>query len=263
MLSLQGPAASVMFPNVSPAACQEALRFLARVLFRMLPRFVPRILGQMLGEELWVWKELRCPTAFCGSPRNGHAVNVDGWNADRVVYSFGVGKDLSFETDLITRTGCKVHVFDPDPDVESWVRSCDLPPELHFHRWGLADRDGTERFDLRVRMGWWRTAGGRPERRGLRSYRADVYCLETIQRKLGHPHLDLLRIDIGGHEYSVLRDLFRHGAPFDQLLVEFHHRHLQLDPAETREVLNGLWADGFRVFSIDAGGREFGLLRTA
>ncbi len=39
----------------------------------------------------------------------------NGMGPDAVVYSGGVGEDITFEQELIRRFGVKIHVFDPSP----------------------------------------------------------------------------------------------------------------------------------------------------
>ena len=48
-----------------------------------------------------------------GSAYGSHTVVRDGLDARSVVYSFGVGEDVSFDLGLIERYGCMVHTFDP------------------------------------------------------------------------------------------------------------------------------------------------------
>ena len=38
-----------------------------------------------------------------------------GLHSDAVIYSGGVGEDITFEQELIRRFGVKIHIFDPSP----------------------------------------------------------------------------------------------------------------------------------------------------
>src|ERR1700728_842608 len=40
---------------------------------------------------------------------------TNGMGPDAVVYSGGVGEDITFEQELIRRFGVKIHIFDPSP----------------------------------------------------------------------------------------------------------------------------------------------------
>src|ERR1700720_2443517 len=65
-----------------------------------------------------------------------------------VVYSAGVGGDISFEKELIRRFGCHVVLLDPSP---TGIATMDQPenriPKLHFEPIGLTDSDGTFSFE--------------------------------------------------------------------------------------------------------------------
>src|SRR5262245_50410445 len=70
----------------------------------------------------------------------------DGLDARSVVYSFGVGVDVSFDLEIIARLGVDVHAFDPTPLAIDWLRRQQLPPKFHFHTFGIAGFDGLATF---------------------------------------------------------------------------------------------------------------------
>src|SRR5438128_785701 len=70
--------------------------------------------------------------------RGGWFVNTEGLNKSSVVYSFGIGRDLTFELSLVRDFSCTVHAFDPTPAALEWVRAQHLPPELKIHEIGIA-----------------------------------------------------------------------------------------------------------------------------
>src|SRR5215471_21233266 len=64
---------------------------------------------------------------------------ADGLGPESIVYSGGVGKDVSFEHALVERFGCRVVLFDPSP---IGLATMKLPencnPQLRFIPVGLA-----------------------------------------------------------------------------------------------------------------------------
>ena len=70
-----------------------------------------------------------------------------------MVFSFGVGRDLSFECAMIERFGATVHAFDPTPLAIEWARAQRLPDRLVLRELGLADYDGMARFIPSRRVG--------------------------------------------------------------------------------------------------------------
>jgi len=188
-----------------------------------------------------------------------HGDGIGAWvvasgrlNADSVVYSIGVGRELSLDLSLAAEYGCMVHCFDPTPVSVQWMREQVLPPQIIFHEVGLAAYDGELAFRLPRKSG---SAHFSPIRRddsdrGDKMVKAQVWRLETMMRRLGHDHIDLLKIDIEGGEYEVIEDIVRLGAGVGQLLMEFHHCYRNVPLARTVAAVERLRAGGFRIFSI-------------
>jgi FkbM family methyltransferase len=177
-----------------------------------------------------------------------------------VVYTLGVGTDISFERDLIAGYGVTVHAFDPTPLALEWAAARELPPRFHLHPYGVADYDGTARF-------------APPRKRKFASFsmvrsggvgdavEAPVRRLATLRAELGLPAPDVVKMDIEGAEYAVLADLVA-GAPLPrQILVEFHHRWQEVGASRTREAIKALNAVGYMVAHVAPNGLEFTFLR--
>ena len=62
----------------------------------------------------------------------------------------GVGRDISFDTDLIRLYGLRVVAFDPTSLAIDWLkpRLSNLPKQFDFRPWGLAHYDGEATFSL-------------------------------------------------------------------------------------------------------------------
>ncbi|MCX8090619.1 MAG: FkbM family methyltransferase [Verrucomicrobiae bacterium] len=145
-----------------------------------------------------------------------------GLNAGSVVYSGGVGSDISFEHDLVRRFGCNVLLFDPSPTgLETMGRAENQIPQFRFYPIALAGRNGRLRLapPLDSRDASW--FANPHVRDGL-----EVACrdLETLMRDHGHEHIDLLKLDIEGCEYEVVDQILKRRLAVRQLCVEFHHR---------------------------------------
>lgn len=136
-----------------------------------------------------------------------------------VVYSYGVNKDLSFELELIGRTGCEVHGF--DPTVGGVPPDCKDNPHITFHKQALGPVSGPSNVFMMVET-----------------------LLDTMKRQ-GHTFLDVLKVDIEGSEWDTFRSLLPQKAlPFGQLLIELHFR----DVIEVFEFFENMDTHGFRIF---------------
>jgi hypothetical protein len=89
---------------------------------------------------------------------------------------------------------------------------------------------------------------------------AEVRRLSTICRELGHAHVDLLKLDIEGAEYSVIDDLRASEIRPRQLIVEFHHRQHGVGIDRTRSAVATLKALGYRLFHVSPNGEEYSFL---
>ncbi|MDX9981137.1 MAG: FkbM family methyltransferase [Lentisphaeria bacterium] len=205
--------------------------------------------------------EIACPTAVYGSGEGSWAVCPEGITPASVVYSFGIGRDLSFDLDMVGRHGVAVHAFDPTPVAVQWAREQVLPDSLHVHEYGLAGTDGEiEFYAPRKATSAHFTPVKRYRHETGEKITAPVKSLPTIMAELGHARVDVLKMDIEGGEYGVVESIVRHGIPIGQLLVEFHHCYKTIPMARTVEAVNRLRGIGFKVFSISERTYEISLI---
>lgn len=206
--------------------------------------------------------ETKRTTAWYGRDKLSWIACPDGITPDSVIYSFGIGRDLSLDLTLIARHGVQVHAFDPTPASLEWVRRQVLPPALRVHDIGLAAFDGQLEFHAPRNPG---SAHFSPVRRYRQdsgaTFAAPVRTLTTIMRDLGHDHIDLLKMDIEGGEYAVIADLVSRNLPVNQLLVEFHHNFATIPFRKTVAAVRALRANGFRVFAIGERTYEVSMIR--
>jgi len=214
----------------------------------------------LTGRDLYARVQARCTTATLGNDKSDWCICPTGLSEESVVYSFGVGTDISFDLEMIGRFGTHVHAFDPTPRAIAWVRSQALPAKFVFHDYGLSDHDGSVIFHP-------------PENASFVSYsifsrgsseavvEAPVYRLATIMKTLGHEKIDVLKMDIEGAEYDVLSDFLTCDASVRQLLVEFHHYWKDVGLQRTREAIRSLNLAGYRIFHVSSSGWEYSFIR--
>jgi FkbM family methyltransferase len=154
-----------------------------------------------------------------------------------IVYSGGVGEDITFEQELIRMFGVKIHIFDPSPVAAGTVALAGLD-RLLFRPVGLAASDRAS-FSIGGGNGGatWFKAGGD----------ATFPCTTLAQEMEanGHDFIDLLKIDIEGFEYEVLESCLKDGIPIKQICVEFHDFFPEISKARTKEMIRALRSRGF------------------
>lgn len=232
---------------------------LRRVLHSVGP--LHRALSRYRGTLIHRSEEISYKATRLGSDYGGWTFLPDLIGADAVVYSVGIGSDISFDIGLISRFGCHVHGFDPTPNASAWIKKQALPLKFHYHAVGLAASDGEAAF-LKPEIEGWDSFGTitdtTPENRIVR---CPVKRLSTIAAELGHHRIDLLKMDIEGFEYQVLDDILAGDIAIDQLLVEFHHTMYSHTPKDTRDAVEKLKSSGYILFSISNVGHEYSFVK--
>ena len=182
-------------------------------------------------------------------------------SAQSIIYSVGVGDDISFDLALMSRFGCKIHAIDPTPESHAWLSKQAVPGEFILHRFGVAAHDGVQAFHPASVDGWVSHSIFKTETTKEEVIELPVKRIVTIMKELGHSHVDLLKMDIEGSEYDVLGDVLESGVCCDQLLVEFHHRNLKDGTQRTREMVSKLRSAGYDLAKMAGNGEEFCFLK--
>ena len=86
-----------------------------------------RLKNVAAGRVLFQRVQVDCPTRSLGSDYGGWSVATTGLGPESVVYSFGVGEDISFDIALIKAFGMRVNAFDPTPRSAIYLASQSVP----------------------------------------------------------------------------------------------------------------------------------------
>jgi FkbM family methyltransferase len=175
-----------------------------------------------------------------------------------LIFSFGVGRDVSFDLSAIEAFRATVHAFDPTPQSLAWVGEQTLPEKFHFHACGLADEDGEATFFPPENEGNVSFSSQPVSGNTGKEITAPVRRLQTIIEQHGMP--DVIKMDIEGFEYPVLKDMLACDIQPDQLLVEFHHRMYDIPTRRTLKQIEALQEFGYRIFFVSDIGHEYGMV---
>jgi hypothetical protein len=137
-----------------------------------------------------------------GSKTDGHkwlcGVDATLQQDGCVIYSIGSNNEFDFEESMLRSTACDIHTFD-----------CTVVPELKriqgntknrvkFHKWCLSDRN-------------FKDENGN-----------EFFTLPSVQAKLGHDKIDLLKMDIEGWEWGVYSGFKKFDKLPYQITTELH-----------------------------------------
>jgi len=198
-----------------------------------------------------------------GSDYGGYFLDTSLLPREPIIYSAGIGRDISFDLTLIERYRCTVHAFDPTPKVQAWLAGQELPPEFRFHAVGLANFDGNADFYQPVQADFISHSMVEGREYSSDSIPVCVMKLASLMKQLGHSRIDVLKMDVEGAEYGVMADLMRDRIEVDQIVVEFHHRLSSIGVRSTRRVLGDLADYGLEVCYVSPRADVFTLIRRA
>lgn len=151
--------------------------------------------------------------------RFGHASD-GGWDvctdnidfASCIVYSVGIKDDTSFDEAMVA-AGCKVFAFDP---TIGRATGDDLGKGIEFFAWKLAASSDDSFYQSSL---------------GTRWPNVTTSSLGGFMHRLGHTHVDILKMDVEGYEWQILEQWARMGfmgtkptacPPFNMLMAELH-----------------------------------------
>jgi len=144
-----------------------------------------------------------------------------------------------------------------------WVTSQHLPKKFHFYQYAALEHDGAVTMYPPDDPTWVSyTISANEYDTAARAITAPGRRLSSIMRELGHSHIDILKMDIEGAEYSVISNLIESGIEVSQLLVEFHHRFKDIGIEKTQNAIKLLNKYGYKIFDISSRGEELSFLRT-
>jgi FkbM family methyltransferase len=192
---------------------------------------------------------------FHGTEYGGWTILKDSLNRESVIFSFGIGNDISFDLSIIDKYECNVYGFDPTPGVKEWIHSKSFDSRFILTPIALSDSDGFLEFyspenETYISHSIHKSIGSKkvvvPSKK-----------IKSIMRDLEITEIDLLKMDIEGFEYQVLDNIFSENIFPKQLLIEFHYNFPEIGKTKTEKTINELQLFGYDLFHVSNNYREF------
>lgn len=221
-----------------------------------------------------------------GTNYGGWYIPQDAVNENSIVYSVGVGEDISFDILLSTKYKCRSMVLiDPTPRAKKHFEEV-----INYYKSGnkftgniqndyysvINGQDPLLDKFIYMDIGLW----DKPD--NLKFYKqgnpnyvsqtiipgmftdeftvVQVDTIENIMKKNGHGHIDLLKLDIEGAEINVINNMLDCKIFPAYLCVEFDLKLKGKDPEmKTEKVINRLEKNGYKIIYIEQGNVTFKL----
>ncbi len=187
-----------------------------------------------------------CPWTIC----------PDGLSSKSIVYSGGVGSDISFEHELVKRFNCDVVLYDPSPTgLETMALPQHKIPQFHFFPVALAGHSGTLKMapPLDAQGDAWF-----PQAHAAGTIEVPCTDLASFLERNGHKQVDFLKLDIEGSEYEVIEHILSRRIPVRQICVEFHHGILPgIRRSQTIRSMFKLIARGYKLLHQEGANHTF------
>ncbi|MDQ3017775.1 MAG: FkbM family methyltransferase [Bacteroidota bacterium] len=185
-----------------------------------------------------------------GSSYGGFFIIPTLLQSSSIVYSFGIGKDISFDEKVINEHGCNIYAFDPTPNSIKWIAGQKLSPLFQFHPYGISVHTGVATFYLPANpkyvSGSLNQDNTTPENVAVE---VQMQSLNDICQKFGHTHIDVLKMDIEGAEYDVLENILSLPITIDQICVEFHDRNTTSSLPKSKATTALLKQYGYEIYA--------------
>ncbi|MDR0962703.1 MAG: FkbM family methyltransferase [Mediterranea sp.] len=220
--------------------------------------------GWLRGKSPFPYLYKECvPVRWAGNQYGGFYICPDGLTETSVIYSFGIGEDISFDMECMRQWGCRVYAFDPTPKSIQWLKQHAPGEHFCFMPYALGTETTTTTFYLPQNAAF--ISGSLIPQSNVdsaNSIEVPVKKFADIAAELRHTHIDILKMDIEGAEYDVIPDLLASGVTIGQLLVEFHHRMFPRGNKRTTHMIKLLKKNGFRLFAYSDKMEEFSFINT-
>ena len=178
------------------------------------------------------------------------------------VLSAGVGFSISFEESIEKKYGCRVVLLDPSETGKNTIirKAETLSKNIEFLPYGLAGKSGYVEFGApdRETEGSFKSYNGTGD---LFSF--ECFSAKSLMERYGFKELDLLKLDVEGFEYEIIKSLFVSKIFPKQICLEIHtNKSISIDQGvfSAAVLILRMYFSGYKIIYNKA--MDFTFLRT-
>jgi FkbM family methyltransferase len=205
---------------------------------------------------------LKCKSQWYGNHYGGFNLNPSLLNKNSIIYSFGIGEDISFDKAIIDTHKCHVYGFDPTPKSLDWCAKQTLPENFHLYDFGISNKTGKVKFHLPKNNE--HVSGSLILQNNVSNKHVVEVEMKSFNELLkihAHKKIDVLKMDIEGSEYDVIENILKSEIQINQLAIELHERFFDNGKEKTIELVNNLNSHGYEIFAMSDSYEEISFIR--
>lgn len=196
-------------------------------------------------------KQINCDYEWYGNEYGGFYINPNIIDNNGIVYSFGIGEDISFDEAIMRNHNCTVFGFDPTPKSVEWCSHQNFPDNFQFLSYGIAKKSGVTTFHLPSNPN--HVSGSVIDHSKVNrqnQIEVKMKSFEEIQKMLNHQKIEVIKMDIEGSEYEVIDCILQHNIAITQIVVEFHERFFANGKIKSKKFIKSMNQKGYKIFAF-------------
>jgi FkbM family methyltransferase len=212
---------------------------------------IKQFILKITGKVGHLKKGVICKHVWYGNTYGGFYLCPEFLDENSIVYSFGIGEDVSFDNAVIKNHDCHVFGFDPTPKSINWIKRQKLHEKFHFYEFGISNKSGFVDFFLPNNPE--HVSGSIITQKNvdiMKKVSVEMKSLNDIMNELGHKHIDILKMDIEGSEYDVIENILNSKISITQILIEFHDRFIENGNLKSKQEIEKLKLNGYEIFAV-------------
>jgi len=205
----------------------------------------------IMGKDFLYKPTIKIKSEKLGNKSEGWWIASDYMRLGGVVFSFGLGEDISFDLAIMSKYNSKVYGFDPTPKALRYVKSLNIEENFILKEYAVADKNGHLMFNLPENEN--HVSGSFADINSTNTITVEAKRLITIleELKLTSSDIDILKMDIEGAEYDVIEDMIASKIFPKQVLIEYHHFFDSIINQKTKDNIRLLLDSRYELFYIE------------
>jgi FkbM family methyltransferase len=225
-------------------------------------KLLKKVYLKITGKVNHLKKSIDCNSMWYGNHYGGFYICPDLLNKNSIVYSFGIGEDISFDKTILKNHSCKVFGFDPTPKSIDWIAQQNLPKSFSFIPIGIGTQTEITHFYLPLNDNY--VSGSTVNHNNVtenRAVKVQMKSLRDIINELNHKYIDILKMDIEGSEYAVLENILNTDINIAQMLIEFHDRFFRDGVQKSKKIVKMMRKKGYEIFAVSDSFEEISFIK--